>query len=87
MSVHYPLVHATASAPLAPRLTVGQEAVKFIRTKPLGAVGALIIGGMLFVALFAGGSRRSTRTRPTTRHSSPGRARSTGSAPTSSAAM
>jgi peptide/nickel transport system permease protein len=55
MSVHYPLVHATASAPLAPRLTVGQEAVKFIRTKPLGAVGALIIVGMLFVALFARG--------------------------------
>ena len=27
--------------------------MKFIRTKPLGAVGALIIAGMLFVAVFA----------------------------------
>jgi peptide/nickel transport system permease protein len=53
MSVHYPLVQATVSAPLAPRLTSGEEVVKFIRTKPLGAGGALIILGMFFVALFA----------------------------------
>src|SRR5574341_550840 len=53
MSVNYPLVHETVSAPLAPRRTFGAEVVKFIRTKPLGAGGALIILAMLFVALFA----------------------------------
>ncbi len=53
MSVNYPLVHATASAPLAPRLTFGEEVAKFVRTKPLGAGGALIILAMLFVAIFA----------------------------------
>jgi peptide/nickel transport system permease protein len=53
MSVSYPLVHTTASAPLTPRLTFGEEVVKFIRTKPLGTAGALIILAMLFVAFFA----------------------------------
>jgi peptide/nickel transport system permease protein len=53
MSAPYPLVHATASAPLAQRLSVGEEVVKFVRTKPLGAGGALIILAMMFVALFA----------------------------------
>src|SRR5262245_36524284 len=53
MSVNYPLTHAAASAPLTPRLTLGAEVVKFIRTKPLGAVGAAVIAGMLLVALFA----------------------------------
>jgi len=53
MSVDYSLVHATASASLAPRLTVAETVVRFIRTKPLGAGGALIILGMLFVAVFA----------------------------------
>ena len=53
MSVQYPLVHATASVPLAPRLTFGEEVVKFIRTKPLGATGALVILAMMLVALFA----------------------------------
>ncbi len=53
MSVPYPLVDATASAPLAPRRTVGDVVVKFILTKPVGAGGALIIVAMLFVALFA----------------------------------
>jgi len=38
---------------LAPRLTAGEEVVKFIRTKPLGGAGALIILGMLGVAVFA----------------------------------
>ncbi len=55
MSVNYPLVHATASAPLTPRLTLAEAVGRFIRTKPLGAGGALIILGMLFVALFASG--------------------------------
>jgi peptide/nickel transport system permease protein len=53
MSAPYPLVHATASAPLAQRLTVAEEVLKFVRTKPLGAGGALIILGMMLVALFA----------------------------------
>src|SRR3990172_2806664 len=53
MSVQYPLVQVTASESLAPRLTFAEEVVKFIRTKPLGAGGALVILAMLFVALFA----------------------------------
>ncbi len=53
MSVNYPLVHTSASAPLAPQLTFGEEVVKFIRTKPLGAAGAFIILAMFFVAFFA----------------------------------
>src|SRR5262249_32985211 len=53
MSVNYPLVQATAQAPVAPRLTVGREVWKFVRAKPLGALGALIIAGLLGVALFA----------------------------------
>ena len=52
MAVHYPLVH-TAIAPLAPPITWGDEISNFIRRKPLGAAGALIISVMLFVALFA----------------------------------
>src|SRR5260370_7388404 len=52
MAVHYPLVH-TATAPLAPPITWGDEISGFIRRKPLGAAGALIISVMLFVALFA----------------------------------
>ncbi len=53
MSVNYPLVHTSALAPLAPQLTFGEEVVKFIRTKPLGAAGAFIILAMFFVAFFA----------------------------------
>ena len=53
MATNYVLTHATASAALAPRLSFGEEVVKFVRTKPLGAGGALIILAMLFVALFA----------------------------------
>ena len=48
------LTHTATSAPLAPQLTIGQEVVKFIRTKPLGAAGALIIVAMGLVAFFAG---------------------------------
>ncbi len=44
------LTHAAASPTLSPRLTIGQEVVKFIRTKPLGAAGALIILAMMVVA-------------------------------------
>jgi len=53
MSVQYPLTDAAASAPLAPRLTVAETIGKFVRAKPLGAGGALIILAMLFVAVFA----------------------------------
>jgi peptide/nickel transport system permease protein len=53
MSISYPLERTTETAPMAPRLTLGRETVKFIRTKPLGAIGALIIVGLLGVALFA----------------------------------
>jgi len=47
------LAHATASATLAPKLTVAGVVVRFVRTKPLGAAGAVIILGMLALALFA----------------------------------
>ena len=53
MSIQYPLVQATASAPLAPRVTLGEQVGKFIRTKPLGAAGAAVILAMLFVAFLA----------------------------------
>ena len=53
MSVQYPLADTAASAPLAPRLTFAEAIGKFVRTKPLGAGGALIICIMLFVAIFA----------------------------------
>jgi peptide/nickel transport system permease protein len=54
MSIQYPLVEASPSAPLAPRLTLGEQVVKFIRTKPLGAAGAAVILAMMLVAAFAG---------------------------------
>src|SRR5438034_8540439 len=54
MATNYALTHATATAELAPRLTVAEEVAKFVRTKPLGAIGAAIILGMLGLALFAG---------------------------------
>jgi peptide/nickel transport system permease protein len=47
------LPHPTATAPLAPRLTISDGLAKFLRTKPLGVAGALVILGMLGVALFA----------------------------------
>ena len=53
MATNVALTHADASATLAPRLTVGEEVVKFVRTKPLGAAGALIILAMMVVAGFA----------------------------------
>jgi peptide/nickel transport system permease protein len=50
----YALQHTAATATLAPRLTAAEEVVKFIRTKPLGAAGALIILGMMVIAALAG---------------------------------
>jgi peptide/nickel transport system permease protein len=48
------LTHAPVSSTLAPRLTLLGEIVKFIRTKPVGAVGGGIILAMLAVAAAAG---------------------------------
>jgi peptide/nickel transport system permease protein len=53
MATHVEVAHATATATLAPRLTLVDEVVKFIRTKPLGAAGAVIILGMMVVATLA----------------------------------
>ena len=53
MATNVELSHATASASLAPKLTAVEAVVKFVRTKPLGAGGAVIILAMLFVALVA----------------------------------
>ena len=52
MSVNVSVEHPVA-APLAPRVTLGEEVLKFVRTKPLGVAGALIIVLMALVALFA----------------------------------
>ena len=53
MATPYALDHATASATLTPRLTAGEGVAKFIRTKPLGAAGVIIILAMMAVAVFA----------------------------------
>ncbi len=47
------LTHARASASLTPRLTAGEAVVKFVRTKPLGAGGAVIILAMMVVGAFS----------------------------------
>jgi peptide/nickel transport system permease protein len=43
-----------ATADLAPRLSTLEEVGQFVRKKPLGAVGALLILAMLVAAVFAG---------------------------------
>jgi peptide/nickel transport system permease protein len=53
MAINYALTHATASAERAPQLSVREQVLKFIVGKPLGAAGALIILGLIGVALFA----------------------------------
>jgi len=53
MATNIELAHATASATLAPRPTVAGVVMRFARTKPLGAAGAVIILGMLALAVFA----------------------------------
>jgi peptide/nickel transport system permease protein len=53
MATRIEVAHTTAATTLRPRLTAGDEVVKFIRTKPLGAAGALIILAMLAVAALA----------------------------------
>jgi peptide/nickel transport system permease protein len=53
MAANIELAHATASATLAPKPTVAGVVTRFVRTKPLGAAGAVIIVGMLALAVFA----------------------------------
>jgi len=53
MATNVELAHASASPTLAPRPSVGGVVARFVRTKPLGAAGAVIILGMLALALFA----------------------------------
>jgi peptide/nickel transport system permease protein len=53
MATRIELVHTTATASLAPQLTLADEILKFIRTKPLGAAGAMIILVMIVVAALA----------------------------------
>jgi peptide/nickel transport system permease protein len=53
MATNIELAHAPATAPLAPRLTAVEQVLKFVRTKPLGAAGALIILGLMVVAALA----------------------------------
>ncbi len=47
------IAEAPVVASLAPRRTFGTEALRFVRNKPLGAAGAVVILAMLFVAFFA----------------------------------
>ena len=53
MAVDSSLIGTTATAPLAPRLTWPEHVSGFVRAKPQGAVGAVIILAMLAVALLA----------------------------------
>ena len=53
MATNIALIHADASASLAPKRTFREEVVKFVSTKPLGAGGAVIILAMMFIAFFA----------------------------------
>ncbi|HKQ63554.1 MAG TPA: ABC transporter permease [Methylomirabilota bacterium] len=53
MATNIEVAHATASATLAPKPTFAGVVARFARTKPLGAAGAVIILGMLFLAVFA----------------------------------
>src|SRR5512144_2444863 len=53
MAVDSTLIGTTATAPLAPRLTWPEQVTGFIRAKPLGAAGAVIMLAMLLVALLA----------------------------------
>jgi peptide/nickel transport system permease protein len=53
MATNVELAHATASATLAPKASFAEVVARFVRTKPLGAAGAVIILWMLFLAVFA----------------------------------
>jgi peptide/nickel transport system permease protein len=53
MAVDSSLLGTTATAPLAARLSWPEQVSGFVRTKPLGAAGAIIILVMLLVAVLA----------------------------------
>jgi peptide/nickel transport system permease protein len=53
MATNVELAHASASSTLAPKPSFVEVAARFVRTKPLGAAGAVIILFMLFLAVFA----------------------------------
>jgi peptide/nickel transport system permease protein len=53
MATNVELTHAVGTAPLAPRLTMLEVVSKFIRTKPLGAAGGIIILFLMGVAASA----------------------------------
>jgi peptide/nickel transport system permease protein len=53
MATRVEIAQPPATVVLAPRPTPGEEIVRFIRAKPLGAAGAMIILGMLVVAALA----------------------------------
>src|SRR5499426_1833095 len=53
MATNIEVAHGTASATLAPKLTAAGVVARFVRTKPLGAAGAVIILAMLGLAMFA----------------------------------
>jgi len=53
MATNIELAHASASATLAPKLSTAAVVARFVRTKPLGAAGGVIILGMLALAVFA----------------------------------
>jgi peptide/nickel transport system permease protein len=53
MATRLEVLHATARDALAPQLSLGESLVKFVRTKPLGAAGALVILGLIALAASA----------------------------------
>jgi len=53
MATNVELSHAAATPRLAPRLSFAEAIIKFARTKPIGAAGALIIVLMMVVAALA----------------------------------
>jgi peptide/nickel transport system permease protein len=53
MATNIELTHVSSTAELAPRLSLLEEIAGFVRKKPLGAAGALIIIVMLGAAVFA----------------------------------
>jgi peptide/nickel transport system permease protein len=52
-STAYTFAHPEATAALAPRVTAREAVLKFARTKPLGAAGAVIILALLVVGAFS----------------------------------
>jgi peptide/nickel transport system permease protein len=53
MATRVEIAQPAAATALASRLTLADEVVKFIRTKPLGAAGAIVILAMIVVAALA----------------------------------